>query len=445
MIGTVKAMSKADTLYAAAQEVLPGGVCASARANAAIGHPFFVSRGEGALLYDLDGRDYVDMCTSHGASLLGHGHPGVVAAARAALERGVLCACETEDGSRLAKLVCERVPCAEMVRFGGSGTETVMHALRLARTVTGRRRFIKFEGHFHGYADAFNYSVMPPLDQAGPAHTPRAYPESAGMPEHNADDLVVVPFNDPEALRAAFAAHGHDIAALLMEPVNYDQGCIEPLPGFARLCRELCDAHGVLLFFDEVLTAFRVGPGGAQAWLGVTPDLCVLGKAFGGSMPISALAGRRAVMRHLKPLGQSQMSGTYLGHPVAVAGAIAALEAYGAPGFYERLDAVCRHFYAGFEQCIARSGVPVRLQYLGPRFGLYFGVREPVTNYRQAARRDLDAELRFIRACWQRGVYFQPSAHHGFSSAHTKAHMDRVLVAIEGALAELKASQPATT
>lgn len=434
-------MTRAADLYARAREVLPGGVCASARANAAIGHPFFVSRGEGALLVDLDGRDYVDMCTSHGASLLGHGHPGVTAAVQAALERGILCACETEGAERLARRITELVPCAEMVRFAGSGTETVMHGLRLARSATGRDRFIKFEGHFHGYGDAFNFSVMTPLAHAGPAQAPTAWAESAGMPAHNRDDVIVVPFNDPDALRAAFAAHGDSVAALLMEPVNYDQGCILPQPGFAQLCRDLCDRHGSLLFFDEVLTAFRFCAGCAQAWLGVTPDLCVLGKAFGGSMPISALAGRRALMRHLKPEGGSQMSGTYLAHPLAVAGALAALDAYSASGFYERMEEVSRHFYAGFERAIARSGVTVRLQHLGPRFGLYFGVREPVTNYRQAARRDLAAELVFIRGCFERGVFFQPSAHHGFSSAHTVAHMDRVLHAVEGALADVRAGQ----
>lgn len=434
---------RAQALHAQASALMPGGVSAAARANAALGHPFYVSRGEGGLLYDLDGRDYVDLCTSHGASLLGHGHPAVVAAARSALERGVLCAAETEDTVRLARLVCEAVPCAEMVRFAGSGTETVMHALRLARTATGRRRFIKFEGHFHGYADAFNYSVMPPPDQAGPAHAPRPWPESAGMPEHNAEDVVVVPFNDPDALREAFARHGHKVAALLMEPINYDQGCIEPASGFAQLCRTLCDEHGVLLFFDEVLTAFRVGPACAQGLLGVTPDLCVLGKAFGGGMPISALAGRRSVMQHLRPLGQSQMSGTYLAHPVAVAGAIAALQCYREPGFYERLDALCRPFYAGFERAIAASGVRVRLQHLGPRFGLYFGVDTPVTNYREAARRDLAAELRFIRACHARGVFLQPSAHHGFSAVHSAAQLGRALQAIEGALHELHTGAPA--
>jgi len=433
--------TRAEVLYATASRFLPGGVCASARANAAIGRPFYVSRGDGALLYDLDDRPYIDMCTSHGASLLGHNHAGIKAAVQSALDIGILCANETEHAARLARRLSELVPCAEMVRFAGSGTETVMHGLRLARTATGRTKFIKFEGHFHGYADALNFSVMPPLDQAGPASAPRAYPESAGMPAHAGEDLILVPFNDPAALEAAFATHGDTVAALLMEPINYDQGCIAPEPGFAALCRSLCDRHGALLFFDEVLTACRMAVGGAQQHLGVTPDLCVLGKAFGGGMPISALAGRRAVMRHLKPLGHSQMSGTYLAHPTAVAAALAALEAYSAPGYYERLDTVCAGFYAGFEALIRGSGVVLRLQYLGPRFGLYFGVDGPVTNYRQAARKDHVAEMHFIRGCFERGVFLQPSAHHGFSSAHTPAQLDEVLRAFDGALADVRAMQ----
>ena len=437
-------MGRAEALHEFASRYLPGGVCASARANAAIGHPFYVSRGDGALLYDLDGRPYIDMCTSHGASLLGHNHPAIKAAVQSALDAGILCASETAQASRLASRICEIVPCAEMVRFGGSGTETVMHGLRLARAATGRSKLIKFEGHFHGYADAVNFSVMPPLDQAGPARTPRAYPESAGMPAQSGNDLIVLPFNDPIALEAAFAAHGHEVAALLMEPVNYDQGCIEPLPGFAALCRRLCDQYGAVLFFDEVLTACRMAVGGAQQYLGVTPHLCVLGKAFGGGMPISALAGSRALMRHLKPLGDSQMSGTYLAHPTSVAAALAALQTCSAPGFYEDLDRVGRHFYTGFQRLINASGVVLRLQFLGPRFGLYFGLREPVTQYRQAAMKDHASELVFIRGCFERGVFFQPSAHHGFSSAHTVAQMDEVLQAIEGALADVRRAQSAT-
>lgn len=434
-------MDRALELLASASQVLPGGVCAAARANEAIGRPFYVSRGEGAYLYDLDGRPYVDMCTSHGASLLGHGHPAITAAVRQALDLGVLCSAETVHPSLLARRICDLVPCAEMVRFAGSGTETVMHGLRLARRATGRDRIIKFEGHFHGYYDTLNYSVMPPLDQAGPASAPVAWPESGGMPRGGDQHVIVVPFNDPQALRAAFARHGHEVATLLMEPINYDQGCITPLPGFAQLCRELCDQHGALLFFDEVLTAFRMAPGGAQQWLGVTPDLCVLGKAMGAGMPISALAGRRAVMRHLKPLGDSQMSGTYLGHPTAVLATLAALELYASPGFHARLEEVAQPFYAELDRLIAGSGVRLRVQRVGPRFGLYFGLEGEVRNYRDAARKDHAAEARFIRGCFERGVFFQPSAHHGFSAVHRREDLAKVLVAAEGALADVRAAQ----
>lgn len=421
--------------FALAQRTLPGGVCASARRNDAIGHPFYVSRGQGAYLHDLQDRPYLDMSTSHGASLLGHGHPAILAAVRQALDIGILCSGETVHQARLAQRICELVPCAEMVRFGGSGTETVMHGLRLARCATGREKVIKFEGHFHGYSDALNFSVMPPLGQAGPADAPVAFVESAGVPASLRAHVIVLPFNDPRALEAAFAQHGAEVAALLLEPINYDQGCVMPRPGFLELCRTLCDRHGCVLFFDEVLTAFRVGVGGAQQRLGVTPDLCVLGKALGAGMPISALAGRRAVMEHLLPLGRSQMSGTFLAHPTAVLAALAALQVYSSAGFYERLDAVCEYFYAGFQAAIARSGVRLRLQHAGPRFGLYFGVGDEVDNYRKAAARDLVAERRFVRACFAHGVFFQPAAHHGFSAVHGEADMDLALRAIEAALA----------
>ncbi len=431
-------MNSSKELYRFASQYLPGGVCASARANKALGHPFYVSRGDGPYVYDLDGREYVDMCTSHGASLLGHKHPAIVAAIQRALEMGVLCAYETKHHSALAKKVTELVPCAEMVRFAGSGTETVMHALRLARVATGRTKLIKFEGHFHGYSDYVYYSSDPPLDAAGPASAPRPYPQSAGIPAELADLIVIVPFNDPEALERAFRDHGHEAAALVMEPINYDQGCIVPQPGFLQLCRELCDRHGALLFYDEVLTAFRMAPGGAQEYLGVVPDLCVLGKAFGGGTPISAIAGKREVMRHLRPEGESEHSGTYLAHLTTVLPALAALEQYSQPGFYERLDAVGEHFYSGLQASIDRSRVPVRLQYVGPRFGMYFGITSPVTNYRQAAAQNRDLSNTFYAGCTRRGVYLHPSPHHGFSAAHTEADMDRALEGIEGALSDVR-------
>jgi glutamate-1-semialdehyde 2,1-aminomutase len=224
----------------------------------------------------------------------------------------------------------------------------------------------------------------------------------------------------------------------MLEPINYDQGCIVPQPGFLQRCRELCDRYGVVLFYDEVLTAFRMASGGAQQYLGVTPDLCVLGKAFGGGTPISAVAGRREIMQHLRPLGRSEWSGTYLAHLTTVLGALAALEEYSRPGFYERLQAVSEHFYAGFQELIDRSGVPVRLQYVGPRFGMYFGIRDPVTNYRQAALKDRALEHAFIAGCYRRGVYLAVSPHHGFSAAHTLADMDRVLAAMAGAMEDVQ-------
>jgi glutamate-1-semialdehyde 2,1-aminomutase len=431
-------VNSAERLHARARQVLPGGVTATARANPALGHPMYVARGEGPYVFDLDGRRYVDFCTSHGASLLGHGHPRVTEAVAQALALGVVCAAETEHSVRLAEQLREAVPCAEMVRFAGSGTEAMMHGLRLARAATGRRRIVKFEGHFHGYSDALNFSVMPPVAEAGPARAPTPYAESAGMAARDADDLVLLPFNDAAALEEAFARGGDSIAALLVEPVNYDQGCVLPAPGFLEACRRLCSEHGALLFFDEVLTAFRFELGGAQTRYRVTPDLCVLGKALGGGMPISALAGRSDVMRHLKPEGSSQMSGTFLAHLTGVLAAGAAVREYATPGFYDTMLARCERFYGGLQQAIDASGVTVRLQHLGPRFGLYFGVAGPVGDYRQAARRDLAQEWRFIAACHRRGVFLQPSAHHGFSAVHDDAVLQQALEAMGDALRELR-------
>jgi glutamate-1-semialdehyde 2,1-aminomutase len=431
-------MRSAEELYRFARQYLPGGVCASARSNPAIGRPFFVARGDGPYVYDLDGRRYVDMCMSHGASLLGHNHPKMRAAVAQALELGIICAYETEHHSALAQRLSELVPCAEMARFAGSGTETVMHGLRLARAATGRERIIKFEGHFHGYSDQLYYSSAPPLDQAGPAARPHPYAQSAGMPRALADLITIVPFNDAGALEAAFSRHGHEVAALILEPINYDSGCILPQPGFIQHCRALSERYGALLFFDEVLTAFRAGLAGAQGTFGVVPDLAVLGKAFGGGMPISALVGKRSIMTHLRPDGASEHSGTYLAHLTTVLAAHAALDEYARPGFYERLAGLSQRFYDGFQEIIQRSGVPCRLQYAGPRFGLYFGVAEPVWNYRQAAAQNQEMLLTFIAGCIRRGVYFHVSAHHGFSAAHTEADLDQALEAIEGSISDVR-------
>lgn len=418
--------------YEMASEVLPGGVSATARTNRALGHPLYVSRGEGAYVIDLDGCRYVDMCMSHGASLLGHNRPEIRKAVEQALDMGVICSYETTAHLALAQRITELIPCAEMVRFAGSGTETVMHGLRLARSASGREKILKFEGHFHGYADALNFSVSPPQPGSPP------HPESSGIPQSDRENILVTPFNDPDALTAIFDEFGDEIGVLMLEPVNYDQGCILPQPGFLELCRHLCDEHGALLFFDEVLTAFRMHPAGAQGYFGVVPDLCVLGKAFGGGMPISVLAGRRHVMEHLRPLGDSEMSGTFLAHPTTVTAALAALEIYSEPGFYDELDATGEHLYAGLRAIFDKSSVPVQLQALGARFGLYFGVSKPVTNYQKASAKRSDLEDAFIRAAFEKGVYFAISPHHGFSAAHGAEEVDRVLEAAEHAISAVE-------
>lgn len=424
-------------LFEFAQQYLPGGVSASARQNVAIGHPFYVSRGDGSRVYDVNGREYIDMCMSHGASLLGHNHPGIKEALAKTLELGIICSYETPFHSQLAKRITEMVPCAEMVRFAGSGTETIMHALRLARTVTGRQKIVKFEGHFHGYSDNVLYSFAPPLDRAGPSDSPIPYAQSSGIPQESSRTIIVVPFNDPDALERAFAAHGHEAATLILEPINYDAGCIIPEAGFIEKCRDLCTKHGVLLFFDEVLTAFRMAPGGAQDYTGVVPDLCVLGKAIGAGVPISAIAGKREIMRHFRPVGSSEHSGTYVAHLTGVLAALAALQEYSEPNFYQDLNERGEYFYAGFDEVIKKVSAPLIVQHVGPRFGMYFGLTDRVVNYRQAAAQNHALLHQFIAGCIQQGVYFHVSPHHGFSAAHTRADLERVLQVAECVLANM--------
>jgi glutamate-1-semialdehyde 2,1-aminomutase len=431
---------KGDELFARASQIAPGGAAASVRLNRALGRVLYLARGDGAWIYDVDGNAYLDFCTSHGASILGHGHTAIVQSVARALEMGILCSHETEHHVALAGKVCDMVPGAEMVRLSGSGTESVMHAVRLARAVTGRDKLIKFEGHFHGYSEHVYWSTAPPADRAGPPGSPVPYCQSAGIPRELADYVVVVPFNDPDALERAIRTHRDDAAAVILEPVNYNSGCILPRPGFLEAVRQLTADNGLLLIFDEVLTAFRIAPGGAQEVYGVIPDLAILGKAIGGGLPISAIVGKRDVMGHLRPLGDAEHSGTYMGHLVPVMGALACLAELSASGVYPRLYALGDRLYRGVDDAVRRLGVRARLQYLGPRFFIYFGLdpdRE-VQDYRSAMAHDRAAALAFTREAAARGVYFHDYggelAHHGFSTAHTEADIDTALEAVEGAL-----------
>jgi len=434
-------MTRSQQQFEIAQQYLAGGVSASTRVNRAIGRPMYFARAQGCRVWDLDGREYIDLCTSHGAALLGHGDPRVLAAVEGVLARGAACSYENELHAQLAQALCETVPCCERVRFTGSGSEATLHCIRLARAHTGRSKLLKFEGNFHGYHDQVMFSIGTPADQLGEAASPSVLPGSTGIPASVGEQLVIVPFNRPDLLERAMQLHGHEVAAVICEPIYYNAGCILPTPEFLESLTRLTRKHGAVLVFDEVLSAFRMGPGGAQEYLRVTPDLCTLGKAVGGGFPLSVFGGREEIMRRLMPQGDCQHSGTYNGHSVAVAAGLAAVTAYRQPGFYQHINAVGERLLAGMREIFARHGVVARVQGLGARFGLYFGVTEEVRGYRDAVKHDRAMMLRFVAAAIREGVYFHDyggaACHHGFCAAMALADCDEALARLDGAVKTL--------
>jgi glutamate-1-semialdehyde 2,1-aminomutase len=399
----------------------------------------YFDRAAGCRLWDLDGREYIDLCCSHGATLLGHGDPRVRQAVEAAIGRGAACSYENEQHAELAELLCEVIPCLERVRFTGSGTEATMHCIRLARAFTGRSKLLKFEGNFHGYHDQVMYAIGTPADQLGPIGAPTVYPGSTGLPPGLAEQVIVVPYNRVDLLERALRDHAHELAAVIGEPIYYNAGCIVPTSEFMTALRRLTTRHGVLLIFDEVLSAFRMGIGGAQEYLGVTPDLCTLGKAVGGGYPLSVFGGRKDIMDRLMPTGDCQHSGTYNGHPVVVAAALAAIKAYRGPGFYDHIHAMSRLLMDGMTQLFAKHKVAAHVQCLGARFGIYFGLAGQARNYRDAVQHQREQMLRFIKAAIAHGVYFHDyggaACHHGFCAAMTAEDVQETLRRLDAALA----------
>jgi glutamate-1-semialdehyde 2,1-aminomutase len=357
------------------------------------------------------------------------------------LDTGAACSYENELQTELAELICAMVPACERVRFVGSGTEATMHAIRLARAYTGRTKLLKIEGNFHGYHDQVMFSIGTPADQLGPDTAPTKWAGSSGIAPGLAENLVLVPYNRPDLLRSALEQHGHEIAVVMCEPIYFNAGCILPTPEFLAALRDEPRRHGALLMFDEVLSAFRMGPGGAQEYLGVTPDLCTLGKAVGGGYPLSVFGGKREIMDRLMPTGDCQHSGTYNGHPVCVAAALAALKIYGAPGFYEHIRSVGERLFAGLNAAFERHHVAGRVAGLGARFGVYFGDVGRLGSYRDAVQHDRQMMLRFIRAAIEQGVYFHDygggACHHGFCAALTLADVDEALARLDRAISSL--------
>lgn len=425
-----------------AKQYLPGGVSASARYNPALGGPLYVSKGEGSRIWDVDGREYIDFNLSHGATFLGHHHPSTTAAIHEALDRGAVCGYDTESHTEFGRILCHTIPSAERVRFCNSGSEATMVALRLARAATGRNKVLKFWGHFHGLHDYVLYNAHSPASAAA-GHTIPPIRESAGIPPALDDLMIVIPWKDPEALDRVLREQGEEIAAIIMEPINYNQGCITATKEYMQTVRQQCTKHGIVLIYDEVLSAFRTGPSCGQGYYGVTPDLCSIGKAVANGIPIAILAGRASIMDLLAPVGEVVHSGTYSGHLFAVLAGIATLREITRPGFYDHINLVANHLYTGLNEIFARRGLAAWAQGLGARFGLHFGVTGPVSTFAETFKEDMAIKAKFVRAAADHGVYFHDygtlvTGHSGFSAAHSNADIDEALGRIDDAVASLQ-------
>ena len=416
--------SRSAELFAAAQQVIPGGVNSPVRAFRAVGGtPLFFASGSGARMWDADGRAYIDYVGSWGPLILGHAHPAVVEAVQSAAARGLSFGAPTAAEVELAELLCRRVPGLEQVRLVSSGTEATMSAIRLARGYTGRNLIIKFEGCYHGHADSL-------LVKAGSGALTLGCPSSAGVPAETAAHTRVLAYNDVAALEAAFAQVGDAIAGVIVEPVAGNMNVVMPDRAFLDALRTLCTRHGALLIFDEVMTGFRVGPRGAQGVFDITADLITLGKVVGGGMPLGAFGGRREVMACIAPLGPVYQAGTLSGNPVAVAAGLATLNAIGAPGFFGRLAATAQALADGLTAAARASSVTFSAQAIGGMFGLYFRASPP-QNYAEVMQCDAQAFNRFFHAMLARGIYFAPSAFEaGFvSSAHGENEIQQTILA----------------
>ncbi|CAK9883999.1 MAG: Glutamate-1-semialdehyde 2,1-aminomutase [Candidatus Erwinia impunctatus] len=416
-------MSKSDTLYADARQVIPGGVNSPVRAfNGVGGTPLFIERAEGAWLYDADGKAYIDYVGSWGPMILGHNHPAVRNAVIEAAGRGLSFGAPTEIEVKMATLVTELVPSMDSVRMVNSGTEATMSAIRLARGATGRDNIIKFEGCYHGHADCL-------LVKAGSGALTLGQPNSPGVPADFARHTLTCTYNDLDSVRAVFEQHPDDIACIIVEPVAGNMNCVPPLPGFLPGLRALCDEFGALLIIDEVMTGFRIALGGAQEYYDVAPDLTCLGKIIGGGMPVGAFGGRREIMDQLAPTGPVYQAGTLSGNPVAMAAGLACLNQIAQPGTHSTLAGLTEQLAIGLLDAAQEAGIPFVVNHVGGMFGLFFTSAKQVTCYQDVMACDAQRFRQFFHLMLAEGIYLAPSAYEaGFMSlAHSKEEIQRTI------------------
>ncbi|UCF97256.1 MAG: aminotransferase class III-fold pyridoxal phosphate-dependent enzyme [Spirochaetaceae bacterium] len=425
-----------------ASQYLVAGVSSAVRLSKAFGHPFYTVRGDGSRLQGIDGKEYIDLCMSHGASFLGHNNPKIVEAIKNALELGIICSHETKFHSEYAKQICDMVPCCELVRFTCSGSDATQHALRVAREFTRKEKVIQFEGCFHGYHEGVMFSTHPTLKEAGPYEKPNAVPTSGGIPEAIKNLVYILPYNDVDVLEKTIKKHRDEIAAIIVEPVGYNSGCMLAKREFIKSLRELTTENDVLLIFDEILSGFRMCVGGAQEYFNTTPDLCTLGKAIAGGTPLSVFGGKKEIMQHVKPLGRVQHSGTYNGHLFSIMAGLASLDQISSPGFYDHINNLAARLYSGFNEILQKHKIKGIIQGLGGLFGIYFGLEKEPRNYRDIAENmSSDKLMKFYKEAFKQGLYFADygggPAHHGFSSMHTTDDIEECLDKIDIAVSKI--------
>jgi glutamate-1-semialdehyde 2,1-aminomutase len=424
----MQTMTRSETLFREAQRYIPGGVNSPVRTFRGVGgSPLFLKSAKGAYVVDEDNKEYVDYVGSWGPMILGHSHPDILAAVVECMQNGLSFGAPTAVEVQLAKKVCELMPSIEQVRMVSSGTEATMSAIRLARGFTKRDKFIKFNGCYHGHADFL-------LVAAGSGAMTLGIPNSAGVPESIAHHTLVAEFNQLDTVAALFEKHGAEIAAIIVEPVPGNMNLVPPTPQFLQGLRELCDAYGSVLIFDEVMSGFRVALGGAQALYKVKPDLTTLGKVIGGGMPVGAFGGRADIMQCIAPLGPVYQAGTLSGNPVAMTAGLTALNLLSAdPDFYTRLTAVTEHLMKGLREVAQEANIPFQTTSVGGMFGVFFTNAESITTFDDVKRGDIERFKKFFHAMLHEGIYFAPSAYEaGFtSSAHGAKEVALTLAAAE--------------